>query len=209
MALGFWPSENPSLPYRLLSYIQLPLNFGMFLAIFNFVRLYAHNMALLTKSFGVMTTYLSTTLKITCFLINRKEALELHRTLDPHFTKLAQERQMKKIIFKKFTSLKLITCYLIFREIIKGLLTSVGFWPRENPSLPYRLLSYIQLPLNFGVFLAIFNFVRLYANNLTILTESFSILGSYLSTSFKVTYFLINRREILELHPGRFPSASL
>ncbi|CAD6214714.1 GSCOCT00004190001.3-RA-CDS, partial [Cotesia congregata] len=114
MALGFWPSENPSLPYRLLSYIQLPLNFGMFLAIFNFVRLYAHNMALLTKSFGVMTTYLSTTLKITCFLINRKEALELHRILDPYFTKLAQDRQMKKIIFKKFTSLKLITWLFFF-----------------------------------------------------------------------------------------------
>ncbi|CAD6214706.1 GSCOCT00004188001.2-RA-CDS, partial [Cotesia congregata] len=114
MASGFWPSENLSLPYRLLSYMQLSLNFGMFLAIFNFVRLYAHRLALLIKSFGVMTTYLSSTLKITCFLINRKEALELHRILDPYFTKLAQDRQMKKIIFKKFTLLKLITWLFFF-----------------------------------------------------------------------------------------------
>ncbi|XP_014298175.1 odorant receptor 4-like [Microplitis demolitor] len=109
LALGLWPDENPSLFYRLLSYIQLPLNFGMFLAIFNFVRLHVNNITLLTKSFGVMTTYLSTTLKITCLLINRREALELHRTLDPHFSKLAQDVEMKKIIFKKFTMLKLIT----------------------------------------------------------------------------------------------------
>ncbi|XP_053593402.1 uncharacterized protein LOC103571543 [Microplitis demolitor] len=109
LSLGLWPKENPTLFYRLLSYLQLPLNFGMSLAISNFVRLHANSIKFLTKSFGVMTTYFSSTLKITCLLINRREALELHRTLDPHFSKLAQDVEMKKIIFKKFTMLKLIT----------------------------------------------------------------------------------------------------
>ncbi|XP_057327199.1 odorant receptor 4-like [Microplitis mediator] len=118
LPLGLWPKENPTAFYRLLSYLQVPLNFGMSLAISNFVRLHADSIKFLTKSFGVMTTYLSSTLKITCFLINHKEALYLHETLDSHFDKLTQDVKMKKIIFKKFTLLISITWIFFFTVFI-------------------------------------------------------------------------------------------
>nr|WNA12528.1 olfactory receptor [Microplitis mediator] len=136
LPFGLWPKENPTVFYRLLSYLQLPLNLGMSLAISNFVRLHANSIKFLTKSFGVMTTYLSSTLKvnkfnkqkknisyklffqITCFLINHKEALYLHKTLDLHFDKLTQDVKMKKIIFKKFTLLILVTWIFFFTVLI-------------------------------------------------------------------------------------------
>nr|UEN71259.1 olfactory receptor 76 [Gregopimpla kuwanae] len=59
--------------------------FTMSCVVLNFCRDHLTNLDLLTKSIGIMGSYLSAVLKVICFLVNRKELMELHQTLEKYF----------------------------------------------------------------------------------------------------------------------------
>lgn len=61
---GLWPYSNSNIFYRFLPYIQIILNLGMALAILGFVHDHFSNIALVTRGMSVMTSFLTTILKV-------------------------------------------------------------------------------------------------------------------------------------------------
>lgn len=76
--------------------------------------------------------------------------------------------------------------YWEYRNTIKFLLVLVGLWPSENLSQVPRLLSYISLFLSAYTSFGIAGYARLNFTNITLVTKSLSIMGSFLAVVLKV-----------------------
>nr|AXM05193.1 odorant receptor [Campoletis chlorideae] len=85
---GLWPTRKWNcLAYRFIPFFNALVCFTMSCAVLNFCREHFNNLDLLTKGFGLMGSYLTSVLKVVCFLINHKELVDLHETLEKYFEK--------------------------------------------------------------------------------------------------------------------------
>ncbi|XP_014298177.2 odorant receptor 13a-like [Microplitis demolitor] len=126
---GLWPYSNSNIFYRFLPYIQIILNLGMALAILGFVHDHFSNIALVTRGMSVMTSFLTTILKVTCLVINKKDLMELHENLDPYLNDLLKNSPSTEVILKDINSFKFLSwgltffafiamCFLIFTPLL-------------------------------------------------------------------------------------------
>lgn len=67
---GLWPYDNTNIFYRLLPYIQIFLNLGMALVVYGFVQKHFSNVAVVTRGFGIMTSFVTAILKVNFFSKN-------------------------------------------------------------------------------------------------------------------------------------------
>nr|AXM05197.1 odorant receptor [Campoletis chlorideae] len=83
---GLWPTRKWNcFAYRSISLLNALMCFTMSCVVLNFCCEHSNNLDLLTKSIGIMGSYLSSVLKVICFLVNRKELVDLHRNLEKYF----------------------------------------------------------------------------------------------------------------------------
>nr|QNL14960.1 olfactory receptor 16 [Aulacocentrum confusum] len=96
--LGLWPMENPNFAYNILPYFQLLQLILLGLALLGFVKVHLTNVALVTRSAGIMVSYVTCALKMICMIYHRDHTRQIHKILDPHFKKLLNEPQMNNMV---------------------------------------------------------------------------------------------------------------
>lgn len=53
-------------------------------------------------------------MKVACFIVNRDDAIQLHKNLDPYFTGLLQDSELSKFILKRFSVVKYLSAVFTF-----------------------------------------------------------------------------------------------
>ncbi|XP_057327193.1 odorant receptor 4-like [Microplitis mediator] len=110
IVVGLWPYDNPSIFYNFLPYIQIFVNVFLCFGMLGFVQKNFKNIGLVTKGMSIMTSLMSTIIKVVCFIKNRSDAMELHKNLDPHFTEILQDLKLSKFVLKRFSVVKHLSC---------------------------------------------------------------------------------------------------
>ncbi|KAG8037789.1 hypothetical protein G9C98_006000 [Cotesia typhae] len=115
---GLWPYHNSSIFYRVWPYLQIIVSSGMVLAILGFVREHFSNVDLVTRALSVMTSHLTTIVKLMCLAINREDLVELHKHLDPYVENLLKTFKSTDVILKDVNSFRFLTWGLTFFAFI-------------------------------------------------------------------------------------------
>nr|WGO81791.1 olfactory receptor 117 [Microplitis mediator] len=110
IVVGLWPYDNPSIFYNFLPYIQIFVNLFLCFGMLGFVQKNFTNIGLVTKGMSIMTSLMSTIIKVVCFIKNRSDAMELHKNLDPHFNEILQDLKLSKFVLKRFSVVRHLSC---------------------------------------------------------------------------------------------------
>ncbi|XP_008547951.1 odorant receptor 4-like [Microplitis demolitor] len=121
ISVGLWPLDKPNTFYNLIPYIQIIINVFMCFGMIGYVRANFTNIALVTRGLSIMTSFLSTIVKVGSFVMNRKDAIDLHNTLDLYFNKMLNSKQLPWVILNNITTVRPLTwTFLILVSISCG-----------------------------------------------------------------------------------------
>ncbi|KAG8037782.1 hypothetical protein G9C98_005993 [Cotesia typhae] len=90
--------------------------------------------------------------------------------------------------------------FVKFRSIIKKLVFIVGLWTKEDSSLFHRSLLAIYLSFFIIPIVGVGNFFITNISNISLATRSLSTLLGFSTVMIKATCFIINRKEVNDLH---------
>nr|WGO81754.1 olfactory receptor 76 [Microplitis mediator] len=127
---GLWPYDNTNIFYRLLPYVQIFLNLGMALVVYGFVQKHFSNVAVVTRGFGIMTSFVTAILKVMCLVINHNDLTKLHKNLDPYFEELLKNPKLLEHILKKVNIFRFLSWALgccVFAVIAFYIITPLSF----------------------------------------------------------------------------------
>ncbi|XP_057327186.1 uncharacterized protein LOC130668751 isoform X2 [Microplitis mediator] len=90
--------------------------------------------------------------------------------------------------------------FVKFKNIIKRLLFIVGLWTKDDSNLIHRSLLHIYLSLFLIPIVGVFNFFITNITNISLATRSLSIILGFSTVMIKAACFIINRKDVDDLH---------
>ncbi|XP_044596840.1 odorant receptor 4-like [Cotesia glomerata] len=99
--VGLWTKEDSSFLHRSLLIIYLLFYIIPVIGACNFLITNISNISLATRAVTQLLGFLTVTLKAACFIINRKDANDLHSVLDLYFEKLLHSPKMSNMVLGK------------------------------------------------------------------------------------------------------------
>ncbi|XP_063975392.1 odorant receptor 13a-like [Diachasmimorpha longicaudata] len=110
---GIWPFKNPSIYYRLFSYL---IGLGLFTiscTTMNFAYINIHNLNRMMKGMSISLSYFNGIVKVMCYLIYREELIDLNDTISEILRKQQQDEQLLSRALSSFTLFKVLSVLLM------------------------------------------------------------------------------------------------
>ncbi|XP_043270204.1 uncharacterized protein [Venturia canescens] len=98
LVLGLWPVVNPSVFYRLVSFIHIAADLWLVISVLNFSRLHVSNFQALIGSLGVGLNFSIGAYKLICLRVHRDRLLDLQTNLQAGFSRDLEDPQLRPIL---------------------------------------------------------------------------------------------------------------
>ncbi|XP_043270209.1 odorant receptor 67a-like [Venturia canescens] len=98
LVTGLWPVVNPSVFYRLISFVNIAAELWLAFSIFNFARLHMANFKLLIGSLGLGLGFLISTQKMISLKVHRDRLLDLQTSLQAGFSRDLEDPELRPIL---------------------------------------------------------------------------------------------------------------
>ncbi|XP_057327197.1 putative odorant receptor 92a [Microplitis mediator] len=90
--------------------------------------------------------------------------------------------------------------YMKFQTLIRRLLLVIGFWSSKNSNILFQSLLFLHLSFFIIPIIGVFNFFQTHISNIFLATKGLSVLVGYSTVIMKILCFIINRKDINDLH---------
>ncbi|THK32886.1 odorant receptor 13a-like [Diachasma alloeum] len=116
---GIWPSEKPSMFYRLLPYFIGFAPFMIFCTTMNFACVNIHNLNRVMKGTSISLSYLNGIVKVLsyfsmiCYLVHREELTELNGTINELLRRQQEDEQLLSRTLSSFKFFKVLSVLLM------------------------------------------------------------------------------------------------
>ncbi|XP_053593400.1 odorant receptor 13a-like [Microplitis demolitor] len=90
--------------------------------------------------------------------------------------------------------------YVRFQTLIRRLLFIIGFWNTKNSSPLFRSLLLVHLSFFILPLIGVVNFFKTHISNIFLATKGLSVLVGYSTVIMKMICFMVNRKDLNELH---------
>ncbi|XP_063975398.1 odorant receptor 4-like [Diachasmimorpha longicaudata] len=152
---GLWPSENSSLAYRMLPYLQIFVGCGAALKIGNFIAHHITSIRIVTRAMSIMTSIVLNMFRVVCLARNREPLIKARKILDNYFDELLAHEKIRDVVLhdvKLFRRLSLfytvLTFFALFGYVLTPLIIIINQHIRHIQPVKYPLILLGMYPWN-------------------------------------------------------------